>query len=164
MNHMTPPPNLSFLVCINDPSYSYYKITVVHFHAFLTVFPHFQDDTLLVIAWGTSIKITSIKTNQSTASNGSYRPVPVSSMNQVDIVASFSTSYFISGIAPFGDSLVVLAYIPGEEDGEKEFSSSVPYEWYFFPPMLYDILFVPCIHDFAPFLEGFFSLLLPLKC
>jgi hypothetical protein len=126
MNHMTPPPNRSFLVCINDPSFSYYKITVVHFHAFLTVFPHFQDDTLLVIAWGTSIKITSIKTNQSTASNGSYRPVPVSSMNQVDIVASFSTSYFISGIAPFGDSLVVLAYIPGEEDGEKEFSSSVP--------------------------------------
>ncbi|KAK6144309.1 hypothetical protein DH2020_021129 [Rehmannia glutinosa] len=36
----------------------------------------------------------------------------MSSMNQVDIVASFQTSYFISGIAPFGDSLVVLAYIP----------------------------------------------------
>ncbi|XP_050378991.1 vacuolar protein sorting-associated protein 41 homolog isoform X2 [Argentina anserina] len=90
--------------------------------------PHlvWQDDTLLVIAWGTSIKITSIKTNQSRAANGSYRPVSVSTMNQVDIVASFSTSYFISGIAPFGDTLVVLAYIPGEEDGEKEFSSSVP--------------------------------------
>jgi uncharacterized membrane protein (GlpM family) len=50
----------------------------------------------------------------------------MSSMNQVDIVASFQTSYFISGVAPFGDSLVVLAYIPGEEDGEKEFSSTIP--------------------------------------
>lgn len=50
----------------------------------------------------------------------------MSSMNQVDIVASFQTSYFISGVAPFGDSLVVLAYIPGEEDGEKEFSTTIP--------------------------------------
>lgn len=92
--------------------------------------PHlvWQDDTLLVIGWGTSIKITSIKTNQSRAANGTVKHVSMSmsNMNQVDIVASFQTSYFISGIAPFGDSLVVLAYIPGEEDGEKEFSSSVP--------------------------------------
>ncbi|CAH1452513.1 unnamed protein product [Lactuca virosa] len=59
--------------------------------------PHlvWQDDALLVIGWGTAIKIASIKTNQ-------------------------------ARVAPFGDSLVVLAYIPGEEDGEKEFSSSVP--------------------------------------
>lgn len=49
----------------------------------------------------------------------------MSSMNQVDIVASFQTTYFISGIAPFGDALVVLAYIP-EEDGEKDFSSTAP--------------------------------------
>lgn len=41
-------------------------------------------------------------------------------------MASFQTSYFISGVAPFGDSLVVLAYIPGEEDGEKEFSTTIP--------------------------------------
>jgi len=41
-------------------------------------------------------------------------------------VASFQTSYFISGLAPFGDSLVVLAYIPGEEDGDKDFSSTAP--------------------------------------
>lgn len=53
-------------------------------------------------------------------------------MNQVDIVASFQTSYFISGIAPFGDSLVILAYIPGEEDGEKEFSSTIPSRQVFF--------------------------------
>ncbi|RVW13590.1 Vacuolar protein sorting-associated protein 41-like [Vitis vinifera] len=58
--------------------------------------PHlgWKDDTLLAIGWGTS----------------------------VDIVASLQTSYFTSEVAPFGDSLVVLAYILGEEDGEKEFS------------------------------------------
>ena len=47
-------------------------------------------------------------------------------MNQVDIVASLQTSYFTSEVAPFGDSLVVLAYILGEEDGEKEFSCKPP--------------------------------------
>lgn len=72
------------------------------------------------------MKIASIRTNQHKAGNGTYMNVPISTFNQVDIVASFQTSYFISGIAPFGDSLVVLAYIPGEEDGEKDFSSSIP--------------------------------------
>ncbi|XP_027340722.1 vacuolar protein sorting-associated protein 41 homolog isoform X3 [Abrus precatorius] len=90
--------------------------------------PHlvWQDDTLLVIGWGTYVKIASIRTNHHQAANGTYRQVPLSSMTQVDIVASFQTSYFISGIAPFGDALVVLAYIPGEEDGEKDFSSTAP--------------------------------------
>ncbi|CAI9778370.1 unnamed protein product [Fraxinus pennsylvanica] len=89
--------------------------------------PHlvWQDDTLLVIGWGTSVKIASIRTNENTGANGTYKHIPMSSMNKVDIVASFQTSYFISGIAPYGDSLVVLAYIPGEEDGE-DFSSTVP--------------------------------------
>lgn len=50
----------------------------------------------------------------------------MSSLNKVDIVASFQTSYFISGVAPFGDTLVILAYIPVEEDGEKDFSSTIP--------------------------------------
>ncbi|OMO90342.1 hypothetical protein COLO4_19230 [Corchorus olitorius] len=90
--------------------------------------PHlvWQDDTLLVIGWGTSVKIAAIRTNLNRGANGSYKPVATSNMNQVDIVASFQTSYYISGIAPFGDTLVVLAYIPGEEDGEKEFSSTIP--------------------------------------
>ncbi|XP_050281871.1 vacuolar protein sorting-associated protein 41 homolog isoform X1 [Quercus robur] len=90
--------------------------------------PHlvWQDDALLVIGWGTSVKIASIRTNQNRATNGTYKHVPMSSANKVDIVASFQTSYFISGVAPFGDSLVVLAYILGEEDGKKEFSSTIP--------------------------------------
>jgi hypothetical protein len=44
----------------------------------------------------------------------------------VDIVGSFQTGYNISGIAPFGDLLVVLAYIPDEDDREKKFSTTVP--------------------------------------
>ncbi|KAL0436968.1 UNVERIFIED_CONTAM: Vacuolar protein sorting-associated protein 41 [Sesamum radiatum] len=90
--------------------------------------PHlvWQDDTVLVIGWGTSVKIVSIRSNQNKATNGTYKNIQMSSMNQVDIVASFQTTYFISGIAPFGDSLVVLAYIPVEEDGEKDFSSTIP--------------------------------------
>lgn len=87
---------------------------------------HMQDDTLLVIGWGTSVKIASISTSHPKGANGTHRHITMSSMNQVDIVASFQTTYFISGIAPFGDSLVVLAYIPGEEDKEKEFSSTIP--------------------------------------
>lgn len=72
------------------------------------------------------MKIACIKANKNNSINGTRRHIPMSSMNQVDIVAAFQTTYFISGIAPFGDSLVVLAYIPGEEDGEKDFSSNVP--------------------------------------
>ncbi|KAG6679004.1 hypothetical protein I3842_14G108900 [Carya illinoinensis] len=90
--------------------------------------PHlvWQDNTLLVIGWGSSVKIASIRTNQHRATDGAYKHVPMSYLNQVDIVASFQTSHFISGVAPFGDSLVVLAYIPGEEKGEKEFTSTIP--------------------------------------
>lgn len=72
------------------------------------------------------MKIALIRTTQSKGVNGTYKHMSMSSLNQVDIVASFQTSYFISGIAPFGDSLVILAYIPGEEDGEKDFSSTIP--------------------------------------
>ncbi|KAL1544094.1 Vacuolar protein sorting-associated protein 41 [Salvia divinorum] len=90
--------------------------------------PHlvWQDDNLLVIGWGTSIKIVSIRNNQNRGANVTYNHLQMSSLNKVDVVASFQTSYYISGIAPFGDSLVILAYIPVEEDGEKDFSSTVP--------------------------------------
>ncbi|XP_039007839.1 vacuolar protein sorting-associated protein 41 homolog [Hibiscus syriacus] len=85
-----------------------------------------QDDALLVIGWRTYVKIASIRSNLNKGANGTYKHVSMSNMNQVYIVASFQTSCYISGIAPFGDSLVVLAYILGEEDGEKEFSCTIP--------------------------------------
>ncbi|XP_057247651.1 vacuolar protein sorting-associated protein 41 homolog isoform X2 [Beta vulgaris subsp. vulgaris] len=90
--------------------------------------PHlfWQDDSLLIIGWGTSVKIASLRGNQHGGANGLSKPVPIPSVSQVDIVASFQTNYYISGIAPFGDSLAILAYIPGEEDGEKDFSNTAP--------------------------------------
>lgn len=106
---------------------TYYNfVTFLNTCSCLLLFHNIQDDSLLVIGWGTYVKIALIKTNQNKDTNGTYRHIQMSSMNKVDIVASFQTSYFISGIAPFGDTLVVLAYIPGEEDGEKEFSSTIP--------------------------------------
>lgn len=90
--------------------------------------PHlvWQDDTLLVIGWGTSVKIAAIRTNASRGANGVQKNIQASGAKYVDIVASFQTTYYISGIAPFGDALVVLAYIPEEENGEKDFSSTIP--------------------------------------
>lgn len=96
-----------------------------------------------MIGWGTSVKIASIRTNQYKGVNGTYRQIQMSSINQVDIVASFQTSYYISGIAPFGDSLVVLAYIPGDGDGEKEFSSTVPSRQVLCPYALRHVAGVP---------------------
>ena len=80
----------------------------------------------MVIGWGTCVKIAAIRTNPSQGANGVQKNIQASAAKYVDIVASFQTTYYVSGIAPFGDALVVLAYIPEEENGEKDFSSSVP--------------------------------------
>ncbi|OEL19378.1 Vacuolar protein sorting-associated protein 41-like protein [Dichanthelium oligosanthes] len=90
--------------------------------------PHlvWQDDTVLLIGWGTSVKIAAIRTDLSQGLNGIQRTIAaVSSEKYVDIVGSFQAGYHISGIAPFGDLLVVLAYIPDEDEKEKKFSTSV---------------------------------------
>ena len=50
----------------------------------------------------------------------------MSNMRKVDIVTSFQTNYYIPGVAPFGDCLAILAYIPGYKDGEKDISSTTP--------------------------------------
>ncbi|KAF7012224.1 hypothetical protein CFC21_026438 [Triticum aestivum] len=90
--------------------------------------PHlvWQDDTVLVIGWGTSVKIAAIRTDSSQGLNGMQRSISAASSEKyVDIVGSFQTGYHISGIAPFGDLLVMLAYIPEEDDGDKKNSTSV---------------------------------------
>ncbi|KAL5715636.1 Vacuolar protein sorting-associated protein 41 [Ranunculus cassubicifolius] len=76
--------------------------------------PHlvWQDDSLLVIGWGTSIKVAAIRANQYRGANGIQMHAAVSSTQQVDVVASFQTSYSISGIAPYGDALVGTAQRP----------------------------------------------------
>lgn len=80
----------------------------------------------MVIGWGTCVKIAAIRTNPPRGANGVQKNMPISTTKYVDIVASFQTSYYISGIAPYGDALVILAYIPEEQNGEKDFSSTIP--------------------------------------
>lgn len=104
-----------------------------------------QDDTLLVIGWGTSVKIAVMRKKASNIVAGSQKDVLNTSIAYVDIVASFQTSYYISGIAPCGDSLVILAYIHEEEEGVNEFSSLMPsrqvlfYYCHFFKSVLFYI-------------------------
>ncbi|XP_019709850.1 vacuolar protein sorting-associated protein 41 homolog isoform X1 [Elaeis guineensis] len=90
--------------------------------------PHlvWQDDTILVIGWGTSVMVAAIRTNLPHRTNGVQKNMSVSNTKYVDIVASFQTNYHISGIAPYGDALVILAYILEEENGEKDFNSTIP--------------------------------------
>ncbi|KAI9196898.1 hypothetical protein LWI28_027937 [Acer negundo] len=63
-----------------------------------------QDDTFLVIGWGTSVKIASIRPDQNRGANGIYKNVSVSSMNQVDIVAFFKPAIIFQELLP----LVIL--------------------------------------------------------
>lgn len=91
--------------------------------------PHlvWQDDRVLVIGWGTSVKIAAIRQKSSGGTNATDRNYSSStSAKQVDIVAAFRTDYFISGLAPYGDALLILAYIPDKEDGEKEVGKGIP--------------------------------------
>lgn len=51
---------------------------------------------------------------------GRGRKVPfIEGMKYVEIIAVFTTEYFISGLAPYGDALVVLAYVPPGETASK---------------------------------------------
>ena len=70
--------------------------------------------------------VAAIRTNLPHRTNGVQKNMSVSNTKYVDIVASFQTNYHISGIAPYGDALVILAYILEEENGEKDFNSTIP--------------------------------------
>eukprot|EP00457_Paulinella_chromatophora_P001670 gb/GEZN01001672.1/.p1 GENE.gb/GEZN01001672.1/~~gb/GEZN01001672.1/.p1 ORF type:complete len:883 (-),score=119.02 gb/GEZN01001672.1/:239-2863(-) len=69
------------------------------------------DDYTLVIGWGNSVSIGKI------VRKGSGSGV---STRNLQIVAMFTTDFFICGIAPFGEYLVILAYSPEEEDGHSD--------------------------------------------
>jgi len=80
-----------------------------------------KDNVTLIVAWADSVKIAKIKTRNSRRNPG--LPATHSSNNAtssdrfVQIVAMFQTDFWISGIAPFGPYLVILAYI--EEEGKN---------------------------------------------
>eukprot|EP01119_Soliformovum_irregulare_P019120 TRINITY_DN5998_c0_g1_i1.p1 TRINITY_DN5998_c0_g1~~TRINITY_DN5998_c0_g1_i1.p1 ORF type:complete len:882 (+),score=254.78 TRINITY_DN5998_c0_g1_i1:60-2705(+) len=79
-----------------------------------------ENENTLLIGWADSIKIGQIKERGETASGHPDR--------YVEIIALFQTDYFISGIAPFGEYLVVLAFIEETEDDDSgdSLTSSAP--------------------------------------
>uniref|UniRef100_A0A3B5QKV9 Vacuolar protein sorting-associated protein 41 homolog n=1 Tax=Xiphophorus maculatus TaxID=8083 RepID=A0A3B5QKV9_XIPMA len=66
-----------------------------------------KDDTTLIVGWGTSIKICTVKERNPTE----MRDLP---NRYVEIVSAFETEFFICGLAPLADQLVTLFF--DEED------------------------------------------------
>ncbi|XP_041103206.1 vacuolar protein sorting-associated protein 41 homolog isoform X1 [Polyodon spathula] len=75
-----------------------------------------KDNTTLVIGWGTSIKICAVKERDPTE----VRDLP---SRYVEIVSAFDTEFYISGLGPLGDQLVVLYYVKeiSDEMQDKKF-------------------------------------------
>lgn len=69
-----------------------------------------KDSVTLIIGWGTSVKICSVKERHASE----MRDLP---NRYVEIVAQFETEFYISGLAPLCDQLVVLSYV--KEVAEK---------------------------------------------
>uniref|UniRef100_A0A8C7YMU2 Vacuolar protein sorting-associated protein 41 homolog n=1 Tax=Oryzias sinensis TaxID=183150 RepID=A0A8C7YMU2_9TELE len=63
-----------------------------------------KDNTTLIVGWGTSIKICAVKERNPTE----MRDLP---SRYVEIVSAFETEFFISGLAPLVDQLVVLFFV-----------------------------------------------------
>eukprot|EP01111_Echinosteliopsis_oligospora_P016112 TRINITY_DN6578_c0_g1_i1.p1 TRINITY_DN6578_c0_g1~~TRINITY_DN6578_c0_g1_i1.p1 ORF type:complete len:893 (+),score=224.14 TRINITY_DN6578_c0_g1_i1:30-2708(+) len=73
-----------------------------------------ENDHTLMIGWANSVKIGLIKER---TDPGSGMGLPV---HYVEIIAMFQTDYFISGLAPFGEYLAVLAYVEPSLDPDQE--------------------------------------------
>ncbi|CAM6096608.1 unnamed protein product [Calypogeia fissa] len=85
--------------------------------------PHlvWQDDVVLLIGWANYVKIAAVRTKDARGQGWKG-----AGSKYVEIVAVFQTEYYISGLAPYGDSLVVLAYIPENADGSVEAGNTIP--------------------------------------
>ncbi|GAB1297941.1 Vacuolar protein sorting-associated protein 41 homolog [Apodemus speciosus] len=74
-----------------------------------------KDNLTLIIGWGTSIKICSVKERHASE----MRDLP---SRYVEIVSQFETEFYISGLAPLCDQLVVLSYVKEvSEKTEREY-------------------------------------------
>ena len=104
-----------------------------------------QGESLLVVGWGDSVTILRISVQESplspppgasgadggamassAAMGGAGGSLPV--FRHVSIAASFQTDYYISGIAPFGSDLVVLAYVMDRDDDTVALASPQSHE------------------------------------
>ncbi|QDZ18206.1 vacuolar protein sorting-associated protein 41 [Chloropicon primus] len=93
-----------------------------------------QSESLLIVGWADSVTILKISVQETPMGDaysggqqqdfygGRGRSSSASSSNSlpvfrnVQVVASFQTDYYISGIAPFGQNLVALAYVIDQDD------------------------------------------------
>ncbi|KAF4020235.1 hypothetical protein G4228_012017, partial [Cervus hanglu yarkandensis] len=74
-----------------------------------------KDNVTLIIGWGTSVKICSVKERHASE----MRDLP---NRYVEIVSQFETEFYISGLAPLCDQLVVLSYVKEvSEKTEREY-------------------------------------------
>lgn len=70
-----------------------------------------KDNLTLIIGWGRSVKVCSVKERHA----NEIRDLP---SRYVEIVFQFDTDYYISGLAPLCDQLVILFYVTENSDKE----------------------------------------------
>ncbi|GAA5949012.1 hypothetical protein JCM21900_003173 [Sporobolomyces salmonicolor] len=70
---------------------------------------HWQDDRTLLIAWADVIKVAVVKERESKRGQLGV-PLPSSTELYVEVTAIFQVDCMISGIVPYGDAFLVLAY------------------------------------------------------
>ncbi|XP_042202802.1 vacuolar protein sorting-associated protein 41 homolog isoform X2 [Callorhinchus milii] len=76
-----------------------------------------KDNVTLIIGWGTSVKVCVVKQRDPT----DVRDLPT---RYVEIVSVFESEFYISGIAPLGEHLVLLYYVKEVfEQADKEHCS-----------------------------------------
>ncbi|GAA5865395.1 hypothetical protein JCM1840_001554 [Sporobolomyces johnsonii] len=70
---------------------------------------HWQDDRTLLVAWADFIKVAVVKERESKRGQLGV-PLPSSTELYVEVTAIFQVDCMISGIVPYGDAFLVLAY------------------------------------------------------
>eukprot|EP00003_Mantamonas_plastica_P008957 TRINITY_DN1809_c0_g2_i1.p1 TRINITY_DN1809_c0_g2~~TRINITY_DN1809_c0_g2_i1.p1 ORF type:complete len:753 (+),score=264.63 TRINITY_DN1809_c0_g2_i1:263-2521(+) len=76
-----------------------------------------ESDNILLIGWADSVKVAQIKEKPK------HEQTSNMPSRYVEIVALFQTDYYVAGIAPYGNNLVILAY--NEEVDEKTGKTTV---------------------------------------
>ncbi|CAM6008740.1 unnamed protein product [Sphagnum balticum] len=115
----------SLIAWANDAGVKIYDTASYQRITFIERVPHssllrpqlvWQDDTVLIIGWADYIKIAVVKTRGWDGMKGTLGP----GAKYVEILSVFQTDYYVSGLAPYGDALVVLAYLPDKEDAQTD--------------------------------------------
>lgn len=75
-----------------------------------------QDDTVLLIGWADCIKIAVVRTRGWDGLTGTLGP----GTKYVEIRTTLHSDYYVAGLAPFGEQLVVLAYLSDKDDNASE--------------------------------------------